>query len=334
MQKKHTIGYSSIDDCLGIECLNNGKCVDFPGSYTCKCEEGFEGEHCEFDINECLYLNGGCHDQCLNTNGSFQCQCRDNTVYNLTHVGFTFAGDSSQPTIFQTYKINGRLLPRGCAFTTLMSCKGAGNGLEIQLSSTDSWYRHNTNMSIQYTYGIVFAEIDNFSIPISVSGLIVVIKTGKFELITGSVQYSETDGTQISDMHDENCMLFSTTPKDIYDFVSSGSFLGSVFESLKNKLPSWLQFSKSGVGLLSVADLKTNVVYGNSIDTIYECTGAPVFNDRLYSVFVFGTDMAINIYGNRIHVPEPLQGNKFCIIVDICQNTGGTVFFNASTRIP
>lgn len=207
-----------------------------------------------------------------------------------------------------------------------MSCKGAGNGLEIQLSSTDSWYRHNTNMSIQYTYGIVFAEIDNFSIPISVSGLIVVIKAGKFELITGSVQYSETDGTQISDMHDENCMLFSTTPKDIYDFVSSGSFLGSFFESLKNKLPSWLQFSKSGVGLLSVADLKTNVVYGNSKDTIYECTGAPVFNDRLYSVFVFGTDMAINIYGNRIHVQEPLQGNKFCIIVDICQNTGGTVF--------
>ncbi|VDH99149.1 Hypothetical predicted protein [Mytilus galloprovincialis] len=272
-----------IDDCLGIECFNNGTCVDFPGSYICKCEGGFEGEHCEF-------------------------------------------GDSSQPTIFQRYKINGRLLPRGCAFTTLMSCQGAGNGLEIQLSSTDSWYRHNTNTSIQYTYGIVFAEIDNFSISISVSGLIVVIKTGKFELITGSVQYPETDGTQLSDMHDENCMFFSTTPKDIYDFVSSGSFLGTVFESLKNKLPSWLQFSKSGVGLLSVADLKTNVVYGNNIDTIHACTGAPVFDDRLYSVFVFGTDMAINIYGKRIHVPGPLEGNKFCVIVDICQNTGGTVF--------
>ncbi|CAG2256353.1 FBLN1_2 [Mytilus edulis] len=313
-----------IDDCLGIECLNNGTCFDFPGSYTCKCEGGFEGEHCEFDINECLYLNGGCQDKCLNTNGSFQCQCRENTV--LEENGVSCRGDSSQPTIFQTYKINRKLLPRGCALTTLMSCQGVGNGLEIQLSSTDYWYRHNTNMSIQYTYGIVFAEIDNYSIPISLSGLIVVIKTGKFELITGSVQYSETDGTQISDMHDTNCLLFSTTPKDIYDFVSSGSFLGSVFESLKNKLPSWLQFSKSGVGLLSVTDLQTHVVYGNSIDTIYECTGAPVVNDRLYSVFVFGTDMAITIYGNRIHIPEPLEGKKFCIIVDICQNTGGTVF--------
>ncbi|CAC5419913.1 Fibrillin-1,Fibulin-1,Fibulin-5,Fibrillin-2,Latent-transforming growth factor beta-binding protein 4 [Mytilus coruscus] len=315
---------TDIDDCLGIECFNKGRCVDFPGSYTCKCEEGFEGEHCEFDINECLYLNGGCQDQCLNTNGSFQCQCRDNTV--LEENGVSCRGDSSQPTIFQTYKIARRLLPRGCAFTNLMSCQGAGNGLEIKLSSTDSWYRLNTNMSIQYTYGIVFAEVDNFSIPVSLSGLIVVIKTGKFELITGSVRYQETEGTQMSDMHDDNCMFFSTTPKDIYDFVSSGSFLGTVFERLKNKLPSWLQFSKSGVGLLSVTDLKTNVVYGNSIDTINECTGSPVFNDRLYSVFIFGTDMAINIYGNRIHVPGPLQGNKFCIIVDICQNTGGTVF--------
>ncbi|CAC5355727.1 EGF-containing fibulin-like extracellular matrix protein 1,Fibrillin-1,Fibulin-1,Fibulin-2,Mucin-like protein,Fibrillin-2,Matrilin-3 [Mytilus coruscus] len=315
---------TDIYDCFGIECFNNGRCVDFPGSYTCKCEEGFEGEHCELDINECLYLNGGCQDQCLNTNGSFQCQCRDNTV--LEENGVSCRGDSNQPTIFQTYKIARRLLPRGCAFTTLMSCQEAGNGLEIKLSSTDSWYRLNTNMSIKYTYGIVFVEVDNFSIPVSLSGLIVVMKTGKFELITGSVQYQETDGTQMFDMHDDNCMFFSTTPKDIYDFVSSGSFLGTVFEGLKNKIPSWLQFSKSGVGLLSVTDLKTNVVYGNGIDTIHECTGAPVFNDRLYSVFIFGTDMAINIYGNRIHVPGPLHGNKFCVIVDICQNTGGTVF--------
>ncbi|VDI64211.1 Hypothetical predicted protein [Mytilus galloprovincialis] len=315
---------TDIDDCLGIECFNNGRCADFPGSYTCKCKEGFEGDHCEFDVNECLYLNGGCQDQCVNINGSFQCQCRDNTV--LEENGVSCRGDISQPTIFQTYNIARRLLPRGCAFTNLMSCQGAGNGLEIKLSSTDSWYRLNTNISIQYTYGITFAEVGNFSIPVSLSGLIVVIQTGTFELITGSVKYQKTDGTQMSDMHDDNCMFFSTTPKDIYDFVSSESFLGTVFESLKNKLPSWLQFSKSGVGLLSVADLKTNVVNGNNIPTIHECTGAPVFDDRLYSVFVFGTDMSIYIYGNRIHVPGLLEGNKFCVIVDICQNTGGTVF--------
>lgn len=42
--------FADIDDCLGIECFNNGRCVDFPGSYTCKCKEGFEGDHCEFGM--------------------------------------------------------------------------------------------------------------------------------------------------------------------------------------------------------------------------------------------------------------------------------------------
>ncbi|CAC5419922.1 Fibrillin-1 [Mytilus coruscus] len=206
-----------INDCVGVRCLNDGSCLDFPGLYTCKCKQGFEGKHCETDIDECLYLNGGCEDQCEHINGSFHCECRGSTTLDKNGV----------------------------------SCRGVGNGLEIKLSSTDSWYRLNSNSSIHYTYGIVFAEAEEFSIPISVSGLVVATTSFSFELFTGSVLYLETDGTKLSDMHDDSCLLFNTTPKDIYDFVSSGSFIGTVFDSLRNKLPSWLQFSKSGVGLLS-----------------------------------------------------------------------------------
>ncbi|XP_052081717.1 uncharacterized protein LOC127719541 isoform X3 [Mytilus californianus] len=315
---------TDINDCVGVRCLNDGSCLDFPGLYTCKCKQGFEGKHCETDIDECLYLNGGCEDQCENINGSFHCECRGSTT--LDKNGVSCRGDTDQPTVFQTHKIARRLLPRGCAFVNLMSCQGVGNGLEIKLSSTDSWYRLNSNSSVHYTYGIVFAEAEEFSIPISVSGLVVATTSFSFELFTGSVLYLETDGTKLSDMHDDNCLLFNTTPKDIYDFVSSGSFIGTVFDSLRNKLPSWLQFSKSGVGLLSVTDLKTHLTYGNNVDKFQECYGAPVFNNRLYNVFIFGSDISFSIYGDQIHMPAPLRNNKFCVIVDICQNLGGTIF--------
>lgn len=241
------------------------------------------------------------------------------------HISYV-TGDTDPPTVFQTHKIARRLLPRGCAFVNLMSCHGVGNELEIKLSSTDSWYRLNSNSSVHYTYGIVFAEADEFSVPISVSGLVVTTTSLNFELLTGSVMYLETDGTKLSDMHDDDCLLFNTTPKDIYDFVSSGSFISTVFNSLRSKLPSWLQFSKSGVGLLSVTDLKTHLTYGSNINKFEECYGAPVFNNRVYNVFIFGNDMSFSIYGDHNYIPAPFRNNKFCVIVDICQNLGGTLF--------
>jgi Notch-like protein len=38
---------SDIDDCIGVNCLNGGSCIDHTQSYTCKCVGGFEGQHCE-----------------------------------------------------------------------------------------------------------------------------------------------------------------------------------------------------------------------------------------------------------------------------------------------
>jgi hypothetical protein len=53
----------------------------------------------------------------------------------------------------------------------------------------------------------------------------------------------------------------------------------------------------------------------------------PVHKDRLYNVFRFGTELSISIYGNQIRLPAPVSGNKCCVIVDFCQDSGGTVFF-------
>lgn len=108
--------------------------------------------------------------------------------------------------------------------------------------------------------------------------------------------------------------------------MSSGSFISTVFNSLRNKLPSWLQFSKSGVGLLSVTDLKTHLTYGSNINKFEECYGAPVFNNRVFNVFIFGSDMSFSIYGDHNYIPAPFRNNKFCLIVDICQNLSGTLF--------
>ena len=38
---------SDIDDCVNVTCQNEGQCVDGVASFTCSCQRGFSGQHCE-----------------------------------------------------------------------------------------------------------------------------------------------------------------------------------------------------------------------------------------------------------------------------------------------
>ena len=39
----------SPDECLSSPCLNGGLCVDGDNGYTCNCQPGYEGLHCQID---------------------------------------------------------------------------------------------------------------------------------------------------------------------------------------------------------------------------------------------------------------------------------------------
>ncbi|XP_003469383.1 vitamin K-dependent protein S [Cavia porcellus] len=69
------------DQCDPLPCNKDGymSCVDGQATFTCNCKPGWQGNMCEFDINECkdpLNVNGGCSQICDNTPGSYQCSCR------------------------------------------------------------------------------------------------------------------------------------------------------------------------------------------------------------------------------------------------------------------
>ena len=75
-----------VDECKNeLVCLNNGVCINEPGSFQCDCEDtGYSGTRCDVDVNECEIekpcLNGGI---CSNLIGNFICNC--------TGTGFTGA---------------------------------------------------------------------------------------------------------------------------------------------------------------------------------------------------------------------------------------------------
>ena len=45
---------TNIDECFSSPCQNNATCVDGENSYTCHCLSGYQGSHCEEEIDYCL----------------------------------------------------------------------------------------------------------------------------------------------------------------------------------------------------------------------------------------------------------------------------------------
>nr|XP_026695377.1 uncharacterized protein LOC100181677 isoform X2 [Ciona intestinalis] len=61
--------------CIWNPCVNGGQCVSSGHDYSCKCLAGYDGTHCEIDIDECASnpcLNGG---TCTDGVASFTCAC-------------------------------------------------------------------------------------------------------------------------------------------------------------------------------------------------------------------------------------------------------------------
>ncbi|XP_059576494.1 vitamin K-dependent protein S isoform X1 [Alligator mississippiensis] len=70
------------NQCTPLPCNENGytKCIDGKAAYTCVCKQGWQGERCEEDIDECQdqeNINGGCSQTCINLHGSYRCFCED-----------------------------------------------------------------------------------------------------------------------------------------------------------------------------------------------------------------------------------------------------------------
>lgn len=172
---------------------------------------------------------------------------------------------------------------------------------------------------------MVFLESGDLTLPVSISGVEVISMDSNFELKYGSLKYGENRGKKLANNRTNNCFYFEITPKDVHQLI--GAFLPTVFESMTDILPNWLQFTNNRTVGLSVTDLKTDLFYGRDIDSKTECKGAPVRENNKYSLFRIGTNMAITIFGNKITIPESISGQKFCLILDICQDNGGTVFF-------
>ncbi|XP_067687865.1 uncharacterized protein [Haliotis asinina] len=73
---------NDINECSTVTCQENSDCQNTPGSYRCNCRTGYiaNGNICE-DVNECLRSSDNeCDQNCANTVGSYACSCNSGFV--------------------------------------------------------------------------------------------------------------------------------------------------------------------------------------------------------------------------------------------------------------
>ncbi|XP_053372793.1 uncharacterized protein LOC123560918 [Mercenaria mercenaria] len=59
-------------------CNKNGsQCINYPGGFLCLCDEGWTGNTCDTDINECNTTGCGEKAYCTNYAGGYNCTCND-----------------------------------------------------------------------------------------------------------------------------------------------------------------------------------------------------------------------------------------------------------------
>jgi hypothetical protein len=54
-----------------------------------------------------------------------------------------------------------------------------------------------------------------------------------FEMMIGSLRHSEHNGSLLHHVHNYDCLSFKLSPKDIHDFITSGSFLLTFLDELQ-----------------------------------------------------------------------------------------------------
>ncbi|CAH1781850.1 unnamed protein product, partial [Owenia fusiformis] len=195
--------------------------------------------------------------------------------------------------------------------------------VDVRLSSTSDWLTLNMDPSISFTLGIVFAEVNKLSLPVSLSGMKVKQKSGTFEMSILTQGIHPFDGTVIDSTRDPACVQ-DMTVAEIADYIANNAFLNTYLKSASALLPSFVNALPTGTEILLSNKLHSWVTTGDVVKGIPVCDVAPVFPDRLYSVFKFNTDTTLSIFGQMINIPV-VDGEDVCLIVDIFNDLGGTI---------
>ena len=260
-------------------------------------------------------------------------------------------GDSDGSNYFEVLGIVTGLLQESCCTPSDISfqCPMSSLSNRITIKSACEWIPESDN--VVSTGGVVFAAINNFSLPLSIAGIDVhssSVGTGmersvcRVELSQGPVRGCRAC---TEDENSPECYHYSFTTTDTQLFLQNRSLAYTYIEHVRPFLfPAWLDIfiDQDVLGPISNVfehyEAITELVKPEDISLLTGCEKLEVdqSSQTLYSVLRYGRTISALIDGENVTYIEPQStsspgaSDPICFAVDLCQGQSSPIHIDLS----
>ena len=228
----------------------------------------------------------------------------------------------------------GLLKPSCCTSDETLSCPGNEPVVEVTLKSPCKWY--TTGQGLTRSFGAVFAEGRNITLPTSISGL-----RYKPDLSRNNYLSTPRECSACENDTDNQCYCYTHTLQDTLEFHQARALGLTYIDGIQPLLPSWLELFVDLQMTLESSPMTEIDVFApmtppnEPVSSIEGCSELTDLVGSRFSVLRYDKTLSAIIHGERYDYRE--TGNSatdvMCFAVDLCHESESPVHIQISQPV-
>ena len=249
-------------------------------------------------------------------------------------------GRSEQETIpyFEQFNLTrGLLKPSCCSSDNTLYCPGNGTVAIVTLKSPCKW--STTGQGVTRSFGAVFAEGRNITLPTSISGLRYKPDLSRNNYLATPRECGQCSGCENDT--DNQCCCYTHTPQDTIEFHQARALGFTYIDGVQPLLPSWLELFVDLTMALESSPMTEIDVFApmtppnQPVSSIEGCSKLTGLVGSRFSVLRYDKTLSAIIHGERYDYRE--TGNSaadvMCFAVDLCHESKSPVHIQISQPV-
>ena len=225
-------------------------------------------------------------------------------------------------------------LNESCCRSSVLEEECPMNINKIRFLSTCEWEEHNNQFE---SNGIVFAQINSLTVPLSISGLQIGYDEGAIESsMSPSPNCKSCDENRNkvvnidkpADSEKENCYYYRFDSGDIEDFLNTRSLAQTFIQRIQPLFPDWATVSLSniirGETVYNTNDFAARLTNREDINSIGGCESIIAKEPGIYSVLSYSRSLQLSLDGSN--VTHMSTSTPICFAVNLCQEMESPAF--------
>ena len=249
-------------------------------------------------------------------------------------------GRSEQERIsyFQQFNLTrGLLKPTCCTSDKTLSCPGNEPVAEVTLKYSCKW--STTGQGVTRSFGAVFAEGRNITLPTSISGFRYKPDLSRNNYLSTPRECGQCSGCENDT--DNQCYCYTHTTQDTIEFHQARALGLTYINRIQPLLPSWLELFVDLQMVLESSPMTENDVFApmtppnQPVSLIEGCSKLTGLVGSRFSVLRYDKTLSAVIHGERYDYTETgdSAADVMCFAVDLCHESRSPVHIQISQPV-